>query len=153
MADRPRRLWFEFGLGTLLLGMAAASMSLMMTAETQSGLYTDSAIAAAIAKHAVEDPERLPSEAKYLVVPNGSTMTRREVFDTLQLDESRTIELPWDGWNSVRYLRWQVSPNYEIECMTADNDSDNAGLDFRDSGAGSTGVQFRPLRQGVLWRH
>jgi hypothetical protein len=53
------------------------------------------------------------------VVTPGETRPRQEVFVALGLDETRMRERRESPVDHVIYLRWQVSPSFDLECMTA----------------------------------
>src|SRR5262249_17840437 len=52
------------------------------------------------------------------VVPPGETRPRQEVFVALGLNETRMSERRDTPVDHVVYLRWQVSPSFDLECMT-----------------------------------
>ena len=56
------------------------------------------------------------------VVTAGETKPRSQVFRELGLDESRVRDFRQVGVNMTAFLTWQVSPSYDISCMTATND-------------------------------
>ena len=56
------------------------------------------------------------------VVLAGETKPRAQVFRELGLDELRVRDFRQEGINMVAFLSWQVSPSYDIACMTATND-------------------------------
>jgi len=78
------------------------------------------------------------------VVPNGESYSRELVFQNLSLDESKLINFRHLGINFVEYLTWKVSPSYDIECMTAINDSANDGLELNDPKRKVYGVRLKP---------
>jgi hypothetical protein len=66
------------------------------------------------------------------VVPSGSSLPRSAVFEKLHIDESRIQDFREWGEDNVVFLIWQLSPSYDICCMTATNDSGNDGLAMTD---------------------
>jgi hypothetical protein len=66
------------------------------------------------------------------VVPKGESYPRSKVFMTLKIDDTRIRDCREEGINSVVFLTWQVSPSYDISCMTAINDGENEGLEMTD---------------------
>ncbi len=100
-----------------------------------TGLYTDEEIR----KLAGFD---IPNEADYPngilgvpsldVVPNGESYPREKVFGKLKIDDSRIQNFRYWGFNFVLFLYWQVSPSYDICCMTATNDPENSEVEPTD---------------------
>jgi hypothetical protein len=66
------------------------------------------------------------------VVPNGESYTRAKVFKALNLDDARLRDFRDFGKGNVVFLTWQVSPSYDICCMSATNDRENDGLTLTD---------------------
>jgi hypothetical protein len=66
------------------------------------------------------------------VVPAGESYPRAKVFQTLNLNDTRLRDFRQSGIMAVVFLTWQVSPSYDICCMTAINDSGNDGLELTD---------------------
>jgi hypothetical protein len=52
------------------------------------------------------------------VVPSGSARPRAEVFCELGIDDSRIRDFRTVPADHVEFLWWQVSPSYDIACMT-----------------------------------
>jgi hypothetical protein len=76
-----------------------------------AGLYTD-AEAQQIAKRATG------------LIPNGTTKTKREVFDTLRIDPRRIGDLRVTGpYNHVYFERGRLSPSHAISWMMATQDT------------------------------
>jgi hypothetical protein len=76
------------------------------------------------------------------VVPEGESYPRSKVFKTLNIDEARIRDFRQAAINLVVFLTWQVSPSYDICCMTAINDPDNDGLQLTDPRRKVYGVRF-----------
>jgi len=98
-------------------------------------LYTDEEIR----KLAKYDIDKEPSNERGLfgtpcldVVPSGESYPRAKVFKSLNIDDSRIRDFRHPGKGNVVFLMWQVSPSYDISCMTATNDRDNTGLEMAD---------------------
>jgi hypothetical protein len=66
------------------------------------------------------------------VVPHGTSLPRSEVFSRLNIDDSRICHFRQHFEDFVEFLTWQVSPSYDICCMSALNDPDNNGLEMTD---------------------
>jgi hypothetical protein len=66
------------------------------------------------------------------VVPNGESCPRAQVFKALRIEDGRIRDFRQFGIGNVIFLTWQISPSYDICCMTATNDSDNNGLKITD---------------------
>lgn len=99
-----------------------------------TGLYTD----AEIRKLAKFDIDKA-SQAATLgaipcleVVPAGESRPRGEVFKALGIEDARVRDFRTWGKNFVVFLEWQVSPSYDISCMTGENDPDTGGLEMTD---------------------
>ncbi|VTR97839.1 Uncharacterized protein OS=Leptospira interrogans serovar Manilae GN=CI00_07890 PE=4 SV=1 [Gemmata massiliana] len=75
----------------------------------------------------------LPFDVHVLdVVPEGESYPRERVFKTLGIDATRVRDFRKSGINFVVFLTWQVSPSYDISCMTATNDPENNELEMTD---------------------
>lgn len=66
------------------------------------------------------------------VVPEGESYPRDKVFQALKIDDKRIGDFRHSQINFVIFLTWQVSPSYDISCMTAINDPENKGLRLTD---------------------
>lgn len=110
------------------------------------GLHSDAAIRALAGADAprpapggASDYLRLP----YLeVVPPGKSRPRAEVFRELGLDEGRTRDRRDTPIDNVVFLAWQVSPSYDLVCMSATNDPANDMLDPFDPSRKVYGVRI-----------
>jgi hypothetical protein len=124
-----RLFWFAL----TLCGVAAASNALAapkLPIRADNDLYSD-----AVIKKLVEDggkEEATKSVSFHDVVPPGETRPRQEVFVRLGLDETRMRERRMTPVDHVVYLRWQVSPSYDLECMTAAKGRANEGIEKFD---------------------
>jgi hypothetical protein len=67
------------------------------------------------------------------VVPAGESHPRAKVFKALGIDDARVRDFRHTGMNHVIFLYWQVSPSYDICCMSATNDPNNDGLALTDA--------------------
>jgi hypothetical protein len=56
-----------------------------------------------------------------LDIPNKNVFTRREVMRSLALDDSRLHGFKFSPSSWVMFLRWHVSPSYDLFMMTAKN--------------------------------
>ncbi len=93
------------------------------------GLYTDEEIRE-LAKF---DIDKESGDTPCLdVVPAGESYPRAKVFKTLNIDDARIRDFRHSGINFVDFLTWQVSPSYDICCMSANNDRENDGLEMTD---------------------
>ena len=102
-------------------------------APAPTGLYTDAEIRA-LAKF---DPDATAgqfvlNQPHLDVVPAGKAYPREQVFKALGLEDGRLRDFRESGFNHVVFLTWQVSPSYDIVCMTALGDPDAAELKFDD---------------------
>lgn len=66
------------------------------------------------------------------VVPSGESHPRAKVFKALNIDDGRIRDFRHPQEDFVIFLTWQVSPSYDISCMSATNDRDNKGLELGD---------------------
>jgi hypothetical protein len=117
------------------------------------GLHTDDEIrrlapydidAATAAARSILDMPHL------MVVPAGSIRPRVEVFRDLGLDEKRLRDFRASHEGRVVFLRWQVSPSYDVVCMTGDNDGgriDGPPLSYDHPARGVYGI--RVVKRGV----
>ena len=71
-----------------------------------------------------------PNNRTLDVVPTGKTKTRREVFDELNLDESKITRFRNSPVHKVVFLTWQISPKYDITFMTARNSRKDGEIDL-----------------------
>jgi hypothetical protein len=104
-------------------------------APAPNGLYTDEEIRK-LAKFDIDKEsgsDRGILGMPYLdVVPAGKSYPRSEVYKALNIDNARIRDFRQSGIDHVVFLTWQVSPSYDICCMTAINDSENNGLTLTD---------------------
>jgi hypothetical protein len=71
------------------------------------------------ARYAVDpgvDPPRL------LVVPEGTTMPLSQVLMKMGIDPNRLTDLRTEQYNRSISLSWQISPRYDLYCLTDDED-------------------------------
>lgn len=66
------------------------------------------------------------------VVPIGEACDRGKVFKDLGIEERRIRDFRSNGIVNVIFLTWQVSPSYDLFCLSASNDLDNNGLELAD---------------------
>jgi hypothetical protein len=99
-------------------------------------LHTDAAIRklsrAEIVKHAGPGHWGIFDVPHLDVVPSGESRPRGAVFRALGIEEGRVRGFREHGFDHVVFLTWQVSPSYDISCMTATNDRENDGLEMTD---------------------
>ena len=104
-------------------------------ARSSTGLYTDDEIRK-LADFDIDEDSRnkggLLNMRGLDVVPNGESHPREKVFKALKLDDNRIRDFRHFGLGNVVFLVWQVSPSYDINCMTATNEPDNDGLELTD---------------------
>jgi hypothetical protein len=94
------------------------------------GLYTDAEVER---KWLNYDPSEPPNGIPCLdCVPAGKAYARDRVFRDLGLDAKRLRPGSIHGIMAVEFVRWQISPSYDISCMTAINDPENNGISERD---------------------
>jgi hypothetical protein len=100
-----------------------------------AGLYTDDEIQK-LAKFDIDEESRRVGgllDIRCLdVVPAGESYPREKVFRELKLNDARVRDFREFGKGRVVFLTWQVSPSYDLSCMTAVNDRDNDGLTMTD---------------------
>jgi hypothetical protein len=110
--------------GPLCLGLAVCSLAAASNAiaaprlpiRADNDLYSD-----AIIKKLIEDGgKEEATKGVWLldVVTPGETRPRQEMFVALGLAETRMRERRETPVDHVVYLRWQVSPSFDLECMT-----------------------------------
>jgi hypothetical protein len=97
------------------------------------GLYSDAEVRM-LANHDLDTPpaEGASSPLAYPcldVVPNGETRPLPHVLAALGLKESRLRNPRSRPDDFVLFVAWQVSPSYDLVCMIALNDPDNAAGD------------------------
>lgn len=80
------------------------------------------------------------------MVSNGESLPRGDVFNTLAIEDKRIRGFREYAEDRVVFLTWQVSPSYDISCMTATNDHDNDGLKMTDPKRKVYGIRL--LRRG-----
>jgi hypothetical protein len=114
------------------------------------GLYTDDEIR----KLADFDIDKESDNARALfdircldVVPNGKSYPRAKVFKMLNLDDARLRGFWSSGFDFVDFLTWQVSPSYDICCMTAINDPENDDLELTDPKRKVYGIRLLKHRE------
>lgn len=109
------------------------------------GLYTDEEIRK-LAQFDIDqeaDDFGFPFDAHVLdVVPAGESYPREKVFKRLNIDDKRIRDFRQIGADFVVFLIWQVSPSYDITCMTAINAAINNRLEMTDSKRHVYGIRF-----------
>jgi len=106
---------------------------------TQQGLYSDGEVRALEIEHDIGEP----GDTRYLMVKNGATMPRRNVFSTLGIKERRLRDFRSYVANGDCTLLWQISPRYDIACRTALWDPANTGLTVGDERRTVYGIEIR----------
>jgi hypothetical protein len=66
---------------------------------------------------------------RLLVVPEGKSMPLSQVFKTLRIDPSRLTDFQHRQYNRSITLSWQLSPSYDLSCITTDDDDDALAFD------------------------
>ena len=128
---------FSICLTLLILDCASRSFALPAPEEATwaAQLYTDEEIRK-LAKHDIDKvtgKDEALLKTPYLdVVPAGESYPRAKVFKTLNIDEARIRDFRHSQVDFVVFLYWQVSPSYDICCMTASNDRGNDKLELTD---------------------
>lgn len=123
---RSRSFWFALTL-CILTAASNAPAAPRLPIRADKDLYSD-----AVIKKLIEDggKEEAINGVWFLdVVPPGETRPRQEVFVTLGLDETRMRERRETPVDHVVYLRWQVSPSFDLECTTATKGRADEGSD------------------------
>ena len=95
----------------------------------RNGLYTDDEVRRVVEWWTARDPH---DEALLRVVPNGTTAPLLTVFVALGIDPARLGKPGEVRLFHVVTLTWQVSPSYDLSCMTATNDPANKGVGYTD---------------------
>jgi len=110
-----------------------------------SKLYTDEEIRR-LAKHDIDKvtgrDDALLGTPCLDVVPAGESHPRAKVFKALGIDDARVRDFRHSQVDFVIFLYWQVSPSYEICCMTAANDRNNDELALTDPQRTVYGIRF-----------
>ncbi len=75
---------------------------------------------------------------------------RREVFQALGLDDRRVRDFQTSAVHRVVFLRWQVSPSYDVVCMTAGDDREPGAAPLDDPERPVSGVRIVSRAEG--WR-
>jgi hypothetical protein len=105
------------------------------SSDEKTKLYTDDEIRK-LAKHDI-DKETGGDKGIFgvpclEVVPSGESYERSKVFKAVKIDDARIRDFRHEQASFVVFLTWQVSPSYDICCMSATNDRDNDGLGLTD---------------------
>jgi hypothetical protein len=90
------------------------------------------------------------------VVPAGSDRPRGEIFRALGIDDSRIRDFRTNPSGKVVFLRWQVSPSYDVVCMTSafDWNPEAVPLPFADPQRAVYGIRLVSRGEGadpLLW--
>jgi hypothetical protein len=120
------------GLAGLLAGAHVGAAPRLPPAR-DGGLHSDAAIRALAG---VDELARAPDGASdYFKLPclpvvrAGESRPRAEVFKDLGLDEDRTRNRREEAMDKVIFLVWQVSPSYDLVCMTGTKGPANTTVD------------------------
>ena len=81
------------------------------------------------------------------VVPDGESYPREKVFKMLKIDDKRIRDFRQTGCMAVVFLAWQVSPSFDICCMTAINDQENDGVGMIDPNRKVYGIRLIKRRK------
>jgi hypothetical protein len=81
------------------------------------------------------------------VVPSGETRPLTEMLKLLGVDPARLREPRFHGANNTFSLAWQISPSYDLVCMTNFSDPD-----LFDSQREVYGVQVIKRSASYGWR-
>jgi hypothetical protein len=120
--------------------------------EQEEGLYTDDDVR----KLLTFDIDAVPQNAGRFdypclnVVPAGESYPREKVFKELRLDEKRLRDRRSSGMMAVVFLEWQISPSYDLSCMTAINDPENAWRGLWDSTRKVYGIRILKRDRHVI---
>src|SRR5438034_902904 len=116
-------------------GRSSAQAPQVVPPPRPSKLYTDEEIRK-LAKHDIDKvtnrDEALLGTPWLDVVPAGESHPRAKVFKALGLDDTCVRDFRHSQADFVIFLYWQVSPSYDICCMSATNDRNNDGLALTD---------------------
>ncbi len=109
-------------------------------------LHTDNAIEKLVTYDIVESVKnkQLLEIPILSVVPAGQSKTRAEVFKALGLSENQLIRFRTETRRNVQFLTWQISPSYDICCMSANNSPDNRGIKPNDPRRKVYGIRLLP---------
>jgi hypothetical protein len=118
----------------------SASAPQAKAAQGPAKLYTDAEIEKLAKDHG--DKKAIGLEAVWLdVVPDGESYARAKVFKTLNIDDMRLGDFRKFRKGNVVSLLWQVSPSYDISCMTG-YDRENKGLEYTDPNRPVYGIRI-----------
>jgi hypothetical protein len=110
----------------------------------QPKLYTDEEIQKLskqdIDKHVVDSDLDILDVPWLDVVPSGKSYPRAEVFKKLKIDDGRIGDFRQSQADFVAFLKWQVSPSYDICCMTGAFDQE--GVAFTDPKRNVYGIRL-----------
>ena len=127
--------------------MPDATAAPRLPTRADDGLYPD-----AVIKKLIEDGGKEEATGRVWlldVVPPGKTRPRQEVFVALGLDEIRMRERRDSPIDHVIYLRWQVSPSFDLECMTATKGREDEGTDKFDRSRPVYGMRIISRAAGI----
>jgi hypothetical protein len=111
----------------LLVVIAAIGCGWWMHYQSFSaGLYSDADAEVMKAMHVVGSDNRGDD---YLVVENGNSMPRWEVFERLGIADHRLRDYRAYVANNDCTLLWQISPHYDLVCRTGADDSPQLASD------------------------
>ncbi len=109
-------------------------------------LHTDADVEALVDHDIVSSGDQAYLDA----VPLGNSRVRRDVFRELNLNEGKLSNFRWSGRNMGSTLAWQVSPSYDIVCLSALNEPSNEGLEMDAHNRLIYGIRLVPTGR-PLW--
>ena len=107
-----------------------------------SGLYTDGEALGVIERWSAHHPG---DETLLQVVPFGTEAPLSTVFGALGFDLGRLGTPTEMGANNVVFLTWQLSPTYQLSCMTNVDDPENSGAGYTDPKRPLYGIRIKRL--------
>lgn len=149
-----RHLWI-IGFAALALALGPGTHGApRLPSRPDDGLHPDAMIRVFAGPNAPHDSEH--GVYGYLslpcldVVPSGKSRPRADVFKTLGLDETRTRDRRVEPAGKCSFLIWQVSPSYDLVCMTAAEKAEEMEAELLDPTRPVYGVRIvrRPANAG-----
>lgn len=96
-------------------------------------LYRDDEVQRIVEKWSARDPA---DKSLLRLAPVGKSAPLQTVFGSLELDPARLgkpieIEIKTE-LDQLVFLKWQLSPSFELSCLTANNDPKNKSVGYTD---------------------
>ena len=139
-----------------LLAIAGLSLPVYLTPSGRhpetapEGLHADDTIRR-LAPYDITAASR--SARSVLDVPSLDVVpgSRREVFQALGLDDRRVRDFRTSAIHRVVFLRWQVSPSYDVVCMTGWDRPSAASLDDPERPVYGVRIVCRAEGSHLVW--